>query len=342
MLEMTETNGKVSAKRLKKLAENADLVDVERVQYEALVCEYIRRRRRLKRILSTEGKLKVLDTLKCVDAFAMEELTEDDFEIEVGPFSFNVFAASERLHLIMQDAAEDANMRARAICEDTNRPWSLIITDRAVGPTVEERVLHCIFGEALIGSTERHEDMHQFYEFWQMVVLKRSHKYRYADLLIRRRRHNKLIELNAPEVILQHEIEMQEELARELFGERKLDWSEIIERAKTEWVEETQENIKSELLAFFWSGDVKDIARRLYCAYVSDWAEKDKKRLQLNDFSKEVGVVMSMIDEALRRINMQIMALGEQGVPKDKRLLKLVAMMNIDKPLADWGGTVEN
>lgn len=337
MFVLATWNDIVSTREFIGIAEDAGLDEADLALCRKGVAEYMRLRSRLKQQLTRRGEVEIMKMLAEVDGATAGKLRPDDVSIEVGPFSYNVLVDSKKLSLIHGDVAErDYGM---AMVNSDMYPWSFVVRDRAAKLSPKEVVHDLMTGGMLVRRTERHENMHQFYAFLQKNFGVYGYDRTYRRCLAGRMRLNKLLKLNAPELIVQNERMMLRKLRRELplvEDYASDDWGFIEEAARQEVIEQLCGEIKSELLAFLWSGDFSNLTYRLRKAYLPAWIAQEEKVLGLNLLA-EHEILAEIIKKTIYALDVQVAALLESGVSDVDALGQLVAMMNIDRPLHEWG-----
>lgn len=327
----------VSAKRLLKIAEDACLESAELELCHKGVAEYMRLRSRLKQQLTRWGEVVIMKKLAEVDEATADKLERDDVSIEIGPFSYNVRLESKKLALIHGDVAE--NDYGMAMSGSDMYPWSFVVRDRAAKLSPKEVIHDIVNGGMLVSRTERHENMHQFYAFLQRNFGGYERVRTYRKVLARRVRVKKLLELGAPEIIMRNEREALAELRAELPQVDDCacdDWTFIEEQAKQEIMGDLCDEIKSELLAFLWSGEYVNLTCRLRNAYLKGWIELEERVLGTS-LQAERELLAEIIDKTIFALDAQVKGLIDSGVRDLDVLGQLVAMMNIDRPLHEWG-----
>ncbi|MFV0485467.1 MAG: hypothetical protein ACK5MU_04575 [Candidatus Saccharimonadales bacterium] len=337
MFVLAASDDYVSAKTLRAIAKDAELSDEELELCDIGIAAYIKRRSRMKQMLAKKGELAVLKKLIDVDQDVADRLRYEDATVNIGPFSYNVLVDSDKLTLIYGEL--DESNYGMAMCDDEMYAWSFVVRDRAPSATPEERLISGIFGGLGMSRTERHEDMHQFYAFLKRTYGLYGYERQFRRIYMLRDRENTLKGLNAPDIVMR---DVRDEIDREiraLPGGSTWDgqgWSWIEEGAKAEIMVELCGEIKSELLAFLWSGELKDLEGRLRCGYLPNWIEEDETRYGF-DLSSEFESLKVVIEMAVAALNFQTELLLESGVKGVDDLGQLIAMLNIDRPIDVWG-----
>ena len=337
MFLLVAVNQCASAKQLRSIALKADLTKDELVFVDRCIREFMKRRSRLNRQLAVRGDLGVMKMLAHAECESVEKLELEDVILDVGPFSYNVYVKSDKLSLICESLSSDN--RGLAVLEDNRYPWSIIVTDRIKRMCPEAMLLALIKGEMSNSATERHEDMHQFYAFLQMVSGTPEPENRFCDILERKARLDLMKKMSVPEMVLNPAREkLDEEIAKLSESECRdcADWNYVEKRAREEFVASSAEKIKSELLAFLWSCDMYRAEQRLNLAYLRDWVECAERKYCI-DLSNESAKLSSMIAMVILALENQLKVLKDSGIKDEKYASQLMAILNIDRLLDEWG-----
>ena len=341
MVEAAERDDCVSARELRRLLDDVDLNICEIAMFVRGINEFVKRRARLKAMLTKNGALEVVRRLSVMtEDSRLSELRAEDAVVAVGPFSFNVFVESGVLPMVDESITKDDS--GIAYCGDQEYPWSLIVSDRAGDLSAGEKLLAAVFDQVAASRTERHENMHQFFAFVKWLFGEKD-QYVYRRLLHRKLKIEKLRALKAPEVIMSAEQRMLETLAGALTDdsdEWNTDefWDKVREGARRETAVMFEGRLRSEALALMWEGKFdRTVSLLLRDVYLKRWAEEEEEYLGL-DLSQEANELYGVVCAAVERITIRMLTQKMEGkVAVSRRLVRLVAMMNIDRPLGRWG-----
>lgn len=329
-----------SAKELRSIAMKANPTGEELVFIDRAIAEYMKLRSRLNRTLTVKGDVEVIKMLAHAKKEDVDRLQPSDARITVGPFSYNIYVNSDKASLICEDLANDGGSAFEA---NSMYPWSVIVSDRTKKMAQGNTLLALLNGEMTSSQVERHEDMHQFYDFFRNLSRTHDEDDDFCQVMSLNARLNKLTELGAPEIILRNERDkLDAAIAKLPRGSRRDDydyWANVEELARRGFVAEISDRAKSELLAFLWSCDMSDLMRRLKCGYLCGWIESGERTLGL-DLSAEGEKLSSIMDSAVSSLDKQFKALLDERAWDKHELVQLLAMMNIDLPLNQWGTTM--
>ena len=213
-------------------------------------------------------------------------------------------------------------------------PWSYIVEDRAEKLTVAEKIEALCVGNPILCKTERHENMHQFENFLDDAFGWYSEERWFMRRAYEEARLRKLQELKAPEIVLQDVRHKLDALTTNL---PKLPQGKSFEdQLQEEIFDDVCDEVKSEFLAFLWSVNVTDLFERLY-GYALCNIEYRAETYRI-DLSRVVEKARVIIQETVLKLYDQMLRLESMGETREGgNLVQLAAMMNIDRPLAEWG-----
>lgn len=336
MFILSEVDDHASAKTLLEIATDGGLNESELAQCRQGISKYIKRRKLLKQQLTQRGELGTLRMLTEVGDEMIGEL-HSAARLKVGPFSYIVYVNEDKLGLIYENMPYDEC--GGAICVNGIYPWSIVVTDRATIMSPEGRVAAFLRGEPAISQTEQHEDMHQFYAFLRELFATKPVDGRFRATLMMRQRLEELHAMKAPSQLQKRCAAETSRIITELAceaGRKDWDWAWVAERTQQEIEEDLTVDIKAELLAFLWSSDIAYLEKLLRHRYLRRWIKAEEDRYNL-DFAKIAEKLDAVMVVTLRALSTQMHNLAAQGITNQNKLAQLAAMLNIDRPLNEWG-----